>query len=111
MIPIDLRGASRKCRKRSAYDEDSEISSDDEHIKKQIRNSTFYPSLSGSTNKIDELRRTDVGEKKTHRWNFSTPHDPSVRVAALEEPERDPDLYSLFIASAAPSLSTPPPTP
>jgi hypothetical protein len=107
VIHKDLCWGSRWLGRTFEDDEDSEISSDDEKIKEQMRKHVFPHQLLGSMNKTRKLRRTDPGEKKTEHRNFL---DLSVCVI-LEEPELDHDPSYLLTTSATNSLSTPPPTP
>jgi hypothetical protein len=86
-----LGRGKEKDRKQSAYDEESEISSDDADIK----NPVLLRTPSGNISRADKLRQ--AGPLST----------PSIRIADLREPELEPDVE----VSATPTLSTPPPTP
>jgi hypothetical protein len=95
-------------RKRSAYNEESEISSDGDDIKGQMRKSVLPRAPSGNISKADKLRQAGLRKKETYRSPLSA---RSVRNAVLEEPELEPDAATHVRVSATHALSTPPPTP
>jgi hypothetical protein len=98
--PMLGRG-KEKDRKQSAYDEEFEISSDDDDIK----NSVLLRTPSGNISRADKLRQ--AGPLSTPSIHIADLEEPSIRIADLGEPELEPDVE----VSATPALSTPPPTP
>jgi hypothetical protein len=98
---VHLKGVVGKDRKQSVYAEESDISSDDDGIKTQMRMSVLPRAPSGNISKADKLRQAGLQKKKTL----------SVRIAVLEEPELRPDAATRGRVTAMHALSTPPPTP
>jgi hypothetical protein len=103
---LHLEGVVGQHTKQSAYEEEPEISSDDDHIKRQMQKSPR--TLSGNIRKADKLCQASLRKKGTYR---SRPSNQLSRAVLHKEPELKPDVNCHVRGSATQALSTPPPTP
>jgi hypothetical protein len=105
MRSVDSEGVVKEHKKRSAYDEESEISSDGDDIKRQMRTFVLSRAPSGNIRKAGKVRQAGLREKEIYRSPLS------VHIAVLEKLELEPDAATRVGVPATHALSTPPPTP